>query len=326
MCVSKEIGSQTIVTSQYARHVSSDETGTQQSLDRFESAAENRRTGFDLVAARPSFEAQAGNPVSWQSTKTTWKSDFWPWREQVPGGDPAKNLYAQTGSYHKYDQAFGTNSQEWEFQNRRIPFGAQRNLNDWAENCDRVCKLVSALEKPRRPVEKNGVTFSPRDIEGLLVGTIDAMVTMRMDLCSQNGPIPAEQFLKFLLARKNSVEGNCPFMLDIDQSGTQVHLIPFDRIEILEFPKSPGNALIVVELSGTGYEHNRQKYKIGVQRNQSGEIVAADWIEDREEQKFPDLVCSAILNNPGSQIQRQNPDSNPFISPNYILEMYRESL
>jgi hypothetical protein len=188
-------------------------------------------------------------PMQWQAKKPTFHVGPWLLSEKILDAK-TENLYANGGPCAKYDQAFGTKSQAYQREHYHRDFLAVGGDALWAGFCPDAAAVSSLLEEPKHAVVKNGVTFTPEDIKGLLVlaardlqvGTSDNdeafNVGLRFGDESKDPNEPYPHTLHEKVFRRWGAEKQQPFVMDIDP-GRAVWNYAYDGGHVQQLERPP---------------------------------------------------------------------------------------
>jgi hypothetical protein len=269
---------------------------------------------------------------------TTWHCDWFP--TTLRPSNPQASLFSPGGVCDKYDQATGKASRTFELANHQTTNIA------WAGHCDMASRVCALLNKPVRNVVYNGVTFTPHDIQGLLVmvsndiaGNNEPFLGARYN--GNPGDDPSEPYPHILLpAVKQHLEDGRVVVLDITNSG-EVWNYPFDQAVIEEF-SSPQPGMRKVQptndgvikyqswnLKGTEYAAEDRFYRSWIEYGTRGEKLASGWFGDpRDAKRNPDFMW--VPTACGDLSKRDNWPAtcsyNPQVDPRTVYDIYMQSI
>lgn len=316
----------------------------EQHRDDFEPGAQRKISEFlqrQRLGNRPTGIEDNGPTKSLLHAKakqTTWNCDWFP--TTLRPSNPQASLFSPGGVCDKFDRATGKASREHELKNHQTVGIA------WAGHCDMASRICALLKQPVRDVTYGGVTFTPHDIQGLLV-----MVSN--DIAGNNEP--------FLGARNNGNAGDDPsepyphvlmpsviqhlkdgkvIVLDID-NGTQVWNYAYDQGDIDE-SSAPQIGMRQVSgtnggtvkyqawsMKGTGYAAEDRIYRTWIEYGSNGEKLASGWFGDsRDTKRNPDFMWVPVAC--GDLSRRENWPTecsyNPQIDPRIVFDIYSKSI
>jgi len=317
-----------------------------------------RHTGesFDTEATRLVSNFVGGQTAarevsSWKSEKPTWHCHWFPMKESKPnGGDPINNLYAPGGILEKYDQVFGRDSRDYELNNNFRAYDSDSSDADWAGHCNNASEVACILEQPKHSVTYKGVTFSPKEIEGLLVKVSASLRADRVDFEGRryNGmfddakdPKPHVFLERVLEGWGSEADNPIPFVLDIDRK-EQVWNYPYDQGKVWELSQAPSDfdssdlpsggrvSFYAAELKGTGFEEQARLYQFWIQYDDSGDVLKSGWIEGRDAKVNPDFAWRprpvGDLSEKSNWVTNTRRQSNPEVKAEEVFEIYARSL
>lgn len=282
--------------------------------------------------------------LNFVANKRTWECHWFPMQEtRANGGDPVNNLYAPKGPLDKLDQVTGGHAREYEFKNNRkaVDEGAEYQ---WWGHCNNASEAACLLRAPVKSVTYKGVTFTPGDIQGLLVKVTPHLVADRVDFKGRrynaenrddpNDPNP-DLFLKVIT--EWAAEG-IPFVLDIDPKA-QVWNYPYDQVKVYESDKAPegsshpggeGVKFYHIEMAGTGYDKKRRVYAAYIQRDSNGTAVNSGWIKLPNTHANADFMWrphpNGDLMQKSSWVARPGHGNNPEVDPQVVYDIYMQSI
>ncbi|MDA0713257.1 MAG: hypothetical protein O2897_04640 [bacterium] len=287
----------------------------------------------------------------WKCAKETWHCHWFPMKATRPGGDPINNLYARGGSLDLYDQAFGTVARKYESDHNSKPHDAGEEFSWWGF-CNLASEAAAVLEQPIFEVARNGITFSPDKMSGLLVKVVPSLVSNvsfsgeRYNGPSDNleDPKPAVFMTEVLQKWGYKADNPKPMILDIDRA-TQVWNYPYDQGEVYESKTAPEgfDAATVpttgtvkyyrVPLEGTGFAKQKREYNFWIQYSGDGrteEMLESDWIHGADEKISPDFAwqphANGDLTKPEAWVTNERMQSNPHVLAEEVYSMYMESI
>lgn len=286
----------------------------------------------------------------WRCAKPTWHAPWWPMKERVgSGGDPRVNLFASNGPLEKYDTAFGHSSRAYELRHNKKSFSSGKKF-DWWGHCNNASEVACLLREPRRSVNLGGVTFTPRDIKGLLC-KVSSSLSERTDFEGRryrgpsgnpDDPTPSV-FLEKILRAWGDTDNPIPFALDIDRE-EQVWNYPYDQGKIYQSKTAPegfdesrlpsGGELTFyrAELNGTGFARQARNYQFWIQTDQHGTVLKGGWIKGDDPHISPDFGWRPNPNGDGDFTREENwpeaPDgqNNPHVLPRDVYKLYMASI
>ena len=290
-----------------------------------------------------------GVVIEWQAAKPLWHCHWFPMREtKEGGGDPRNNLFATDGALDKYDQVFGTQSREYELANNFRAHDSESSDASWAGHCNNASEIACMLEEPKRSVTYEGVTFTPRDIAGLLV-KVSRSLANRVDFEGRryNGdgddvgePAPHD-FLEKVIKAWGGGEAPIPFVLDIDRE-EQVWNYPYDQGKVVESSEAPSDfdtdllpeggiiAFYKAELKGTTFDAQARTYEFWVQYDDDGEVMKSDWIQGADPKINPDFAWRphprGDLSKKENWVTSAWKQNNPHIRAEDVFEIYSRSI
>jgi len=268
----------------------------------------------------------------------TWQCDWFPMtlRPNVP----ESSLFTAGGVCDKFDQATGKASRSHELANH------QTVGTSWSGHCDMASRVCALLAQPVRNVVYNGVTFTPHDIQGLLVMISNDLAGPNEPFIGQRnngnpGDDPAEPYPHVLMPEviKYLKDGKV-IVLDID-NGPQVWNYAFDQGDIQQFSK-PRSGMREVpalnggtvkymecELRGTGYDAEIRHYKYWAEHDSSGDMISSGWFGDpRDTKRNPDFMWVPV---PCGDLSRKSDwpkecSYNPQVDPKIVFDIYSQSI
>lgn len=337
-CSSEGTGGTEELRAIFEQHKDDFQPGAQKLISKFLSSQRFSRADMRPFEDGP-IDSTGGKALLHARAKhTTWQCDWFPMT--LRPNIPESSLFSPGGVCAKYDQAVGKSSRAYEKTNHETVG------TSWSGHCDMASRVCALLSKPVKNVPHNGVTFTPHDIEGLLV-----MVSN--DLAGPNEP--------FLGARNNGNPGDDPsepyphalmpaliqylkdgkvIVLDID-NGPQVWNYAFDQGDIKEF-SSPQTGMRKVSgmnggtvkyqtwnLKGTGYDAEIRNYKSWIEYDSSGERLSSGWFGDpRDMKRNPDFMW--VPTPCGDLSKKSNWPTvcsyNPEIDPRVVFDIYSQSI
>jgi len=289
--------------------------------------------------------------LEWKSPKETWHCHWFPMKETSPnGGDPINNLYAPGGVLEKYDTAFDAKSREYELKTNFRAHDSTKSDADWAGHCNNASEVACMLEEPLYPVTFNGVTFSPKDVAGLLV-KVSRSLADRVDFEGRryNGrfaddpsdPKPHVFMEKILKGWGSEASSPKPFVLDIDRK-EQVWNYPFDQGMVVNLGGAPKNFPVALlpkggrisfyeaNLRGTTFDEQAQTYQFWIQHDANGNALKSDWIEGAGSSVNPDFAwrphARGDLSKKDNWIQNTHKQGNPLVYGGNVYEIYVRSI
>lgn len=238
--------------------------------------------------------------------------DFW-WFPVARTGRAIEALYYDNGPLHKYDQVFGTQTQSYEYQHN----SSNPNVLNmrWMGHCDKAAISVSLLSPPRRDVVFRGVTFTVRDIQGLLVKVVHSLpyhyeyIGRRYPEGPISDPSPRELYARL---KEWSVR-YLPVILDTDP-GQQVWNYCFDFIQF-DFNQQ------VMHIRSTGFPKENKSIRFNWSTN--------TWISKNIDFAWLVLADANIASRDSWPIENKNivtPFLNPLISPRNVYDIYIQSI
>ena len=290
-----------------------------------------------------------GLVIEWQTAKPLWHCHWFPMREsKAGGGDTTNNLFAPNGALDKYDQAFGTKSRDYELANNFRAHDSDSSDAGWAGHCNNASEVACMLDEPKRSVTYKGVTFSPRDIAGLLVKVSRSLAT-RVDFEGRryNGesddvgdPAPHD-FLEKVLKAWGGGESPIPFVLDIDRK-EQVWNYPYDQGKVTESSKAPAGfdtsslpeggyiSFYKAEMKGTTFDAQARNYEFWIQYSDDGSVLKSDWIEGGDRKVNPDFAWRphprGDLSKKENWVSSAHKQNNPHVRAEDVFEIYSRSI
>ena len=286
----------------------------------------------------------------WKSSKETWHCHWFPMKEtKEGGGDTTNNLFAPGGALEKYDQVFGTKSREYELANNFRKHDSKEKDASWAGHCNNASELACMVKEPKRSVTYKDVTFSPRDIAGLLVkvsgslrGDFDFVgnrYNREEDIAGD--PKPHVFLQKVLREWGTDAEESIPFVLDIDRK-TQVWNYPYDQGRITESLEAPedfdfsvleaeGNTLFYrAEIKGTTFDAQARNYEFFIQYAEDGSVLKSDWIKGADSKISPDFAwrphATGDLSKKENWVTNTFRQNNPHVRAEDVFEIYSRSV
>jgi hypothetical protein len=294
---------------------------------------------------------------SWKCKQETWHCHWFPMQARTAGGDPINNLYAKGGALEKYDQAFGTKSCEYELAHHFQAHDADRKKFGWWGHCNYASEVACLLQKPTQSVVRNGVTFTPHAISGLLVKVIPSLVkNVGFNGDRYNGPSddpadpkPSVFLTKVLQPWGYQAKNPAPFVLDVDRK-EMVWNYPFDQGEVYESNQPPAgfdsSALPAVpaggkikyyraELSGTDFSDQKQSYRFWLQYDEHDKMMEGGQYfkvgpSDDDSNMNPDFAWKSEANGDLTKsefwVTNQHAQNNPHVRAEDVYSIYMESI
>ena len=288
--------------------------------------------------------------MEWNSHKETWHCHWFPMQvTRFLGQDPTNNLFAKDGVLEKYDQVFGAESREHELKNNYRSYFSLESDAGWAGHCNNAAEVACMLERPKKPVTYKGVTFSVRDVAGLLVkvsrslrASMDFVGERYEDAEDDRSDPPPHVFLNKVLREWGSdAEAPVPFVLDITRKKA-VWNYPYDQGRVTESTQTPlflnasklppkGHTVFYrAELRGTTFEEQARDYRFWIQYANDGSVIESAWIEGPDEKINPDFAWrphpAGDLVDKATWVTRPDRQNNPYVRAEDVYEIYRRSL
>jgi len=180
--------------------------------------------------------------LQWKANSQCIRYHWWPMTETSENADdPANNLYAVSGGLGKYDKVKKT---ECVFEQRKNYFkkwDSDDTDAKWSGFCDKASVLSCLYVYPKCDVEWEGVTFTPRDIESLMIIACENSVQLwkseffgerynglQQDV--QHEPFPSQLLEILTILSKETT----PFIMDIDRD-VAVWNYAYDLIDVREY-------------------------------------------------------------------------------------------
>lgn len=207
--------------------------------------------------------------IDWVSSNKTYNYHWWPMLERNEN-DIINNLYAEDGGLGKYDSLFNTKSCEYQRLNHYRSLTDETKLDKyWAGFCDRASILSCSYKYPENNVilnyNKNEITFTPKDIEALMIIASDNAINKGMtiffgernnnklklkskSLNDPNEPYPSS-FIDMLEA---ICKFDNPFIMDIDNDNA-VWNYAYDKVLVTKHKSCPIEHEIPTERGLTTY-------------------------------------------------------------------------
>lgn len=277
--------------------------------------------------------------MDWQSSKSTWHCHWFPMKEsKAGGGDPINNLFAPGGALDKYDQAFGTDSREYELGRNFRAHDSDKTDANWAGHCNNASELACMIDPPKKGVTFNGVHFTKNDIAGLLVKISDRIST-RVDFKGKryygptddpNDPNPQT----FLATLKKWTKDDKPFVLDIDREDA-VWNYPYDKAKVIESNKAPAGfdpstvpddsgftRFYRFELAGTDFDAQARNYEGWMHTAPDGSVTSG-WVAGEDPKVNPDFMWRPHK-TPGAW--RGPGRTNPKVTAENVWSIYSQSI
>ncbi len=291
-----------------------------------------------------------GLVAEWKSAKPTWHCHWFPMKEtNANGGDAKNNLFAPNGALDKYDKAFGTKSRQHELDNNFRPHDSEAKDANWAGHCNYSAEVAAMLEEPKKSVTYKGQTFTPRDIEGLLV-KVSSSLASRFDFEGNRynresddirDPKPHD-FLEKVIKGWGSESANpIPFVLDIDRAEA-VWNYPYDQgkvyasteapdgVDVSDVPESDGVTFYQAEMKGTGFEGQARRYQFWIDYDKDGSVNASGWLEGDDKKINPDFAWRphpvGDLSDKKNWVSRPHRQNNPEVRAEDVYEIYIRSI
>lgn len=291
-----------------------------------------------------------GLVAEWKTAKPTWHTHWFPMKESnATGGDPVNNLFAPGGALEKYDKAFGTESRQYELDHNFRAFDSEKEDANWAGHCNNASEVAAMLEKPQRAVTYKGQTFTPKDIEGLLV-KVSSSLASRFDFEGRRynresddirDPKPHDFLEKVIKGWGSEAENPIPFVLDIDRAEA-VWNYPYDQgkvyastdapngVDVSEVPESDGVTYYKAELKGTTFDAQARTYQFWIDYNADGSVEASGWLEGDDKKINPDFAWRphpvGDLNDKKNWVTRPRRQNNPNVKAEDVFEIYTRSI
>jgi len=317
----------------------------------------NAYKSFGPAAQSLVADFQNGTPIkepvlNWKTSKDTWHCHWFPMKETKPeGGDTINNLYAPGGILEKYDEAFGTKSKDYELKHNFRAFDSKKSDADWAGHCNNSSEVACLLDEPKYPVTHKGVTFSPKDVAGLLV-KVSRSLSGNVDfegrryngglLSDASDPKPHVFLEKILKGWGSAPKDAIPFVLDIDRK-EQVWNYPFDQGKVVEVGQAPKDfdinklprdgrvAFYQANLKGTTFDEQAQTYQFWVQYSEDGLARESGWIEGAQDSNTnPDFAWRphpvGDLEKKENWVTNRYSQSNPHVKAEDVYEIYIRSI
>lgn len=278
--------------------------------------------------------------------KRTTSYFFWfPFKEIRPGGDPCSNLYAKNGPLEKLDRVTGAHAQSYDYYTNRITFDEEDHDSNWMGHGHAAAAASCLLYEPKRSVAiraQNGevLTFSPHDIQGLVISVIGNLYNT--DFAGQRGNPDAFTPPVFLEILSNWKKQGLPIIVNRGYNGV-VWNQAYDNIEIKESSKAPAGfsykakspfsttTFYSVELTSTGYPNDIARYGFFIERDGDNTVLQSGFINNTNYNQPPDFMWRAIpkgdlLDAQYWKIGADTSGINPQVDPHIVFDMYMMSL
>ena len=280
-------------------------------------------------------------------SKPTWAVHWFPQFENKTN-DSTNNLYAKGGALDKLDAVSGRHARDYEYNNHRTT----DRTKSWWGHCNNAAEIACLLQPVKRAVTMKGdngqvVTFSTHDIQGLLA-KVSSHLSDNVDFRGNryNGrrgddikdPKP-EVVIDTL---KEWANDGMPFVMDVDPK-EQVWNYPYDSVKITESMKAPAGfdtTLIsslgtvkyyTMNLSGTGYDHQKMNYYAYIVYGDNNQVVTSDWIKSNNKFANPDFLWRPhpkgdLMDRSTWTYKSGITVSNPEVDMGLIYDIYIQSI
>jgi len=230
--------------------------------------------------------------------------------------DSKNNLFAESGGLGKYDTVKGSNAVQEQKIKYFKPWNSEDNDANWCGFCDKASVLSCLYTYPKYDVVWGNVTFTPRDIEQLMIIACENSINLwQSDFHGEryNGfqsdvqeePLPTQ----LLIILKTLCWENTPFVMDIDKSSA-VWNYPFDSVQVYvsidpldsvtETNNEEGKVYYTFHIKSKGYPDCNQTLNGWVDVTTGKEGWFGDWHPDflwRKYKKSGKWYGKCITNN-----------------------------
>ena len=277
--------------------------------------------------------------LNWVASKKTEYYHWWPMCESTEN-DITNNLYATGNALCKYDTLFNTNSVNYQKKHHYISKDSNRIDKNWAGFCNYSSIMSSLYSYPKYNVvvkhKKKFVTFSPKDIEQLIIIASKEAINPNMSFCfgvrnntilSSDEPYP----LELLSMLKIICNLDLPFIMDIDK-GKAVWNYAYDGICVNKYKTCPlkhiapgkGNTdYYNFKITSNGYPVQNQNIWGYVNTVIDKKGMISEQTEKWISECHPDFIWSKYpIGKPWNGMCKLNPEINARI----VYEIYKLSL
>jgi len=277
--------------------------------------------------------------LNWNACQKTEYYHWWPMCESNEN-DMSNNLYAKGNALYKYDHLFKAKSVQYQRDHHYISKDSTRIDRNWAGFCNYSSIMSSLYSHPKYDVvvkhKKQFVTFSPKDIEQLIVIACKESIKPNMSLffgvrnntnLSSEEPYPLELLNMLKMMCKNEY----PFVMDIDK-GKAVWNYPYDSVSVNKYKTCPLRHITPdkgktdyynFKINSNGYPDQNQNLwgYVNTVRDKNGQICeqTEKWVSECH----PDFIWSKYpIEKPWNGMCKLNPEINARI----VYEIYKLSL
>lgn len=268
-----------------------------------------------------------------------WSGPWWPLSE----GGTSSTKYGTPSPLKKYDQAVGSDANDWEIENSR-----KYATVGWSGHCNGLAAASVMMEQPSQPVLYKGIQFTVTDIKALLTEMWQASGYIVGDRCDRS-TITYDRYGRIVESECRDVNPATLHMAltnylgrfgkaivgDKDPSEA-VWNYPIQSYEVLEKTEisrseasyriqsessdvytynSQAVAFAYIKISVTflGFSPNRYEYVLEL--DQKGQILGGEWT-GTSKRDHPDFIWRPI--DPKTE--------NPYLDLNVIRDIYKKSI
>jgi len=236
--------------------------------------------------------------LQWKANSQCNRYYWWPMTETSENADdPSNNLYAISGGLGKYDKVKKTECVLEQRKNYFKQWDSDDTDAKWSGFCDKASILSCLYPYPKHDVIWEGVTFTPRDIESLMIIACDNSIQFwKSEFYGEryNGfiqDVQHEPFPSQLLEILTSIsKGTTPFVMDID-SDIAVWNYAYDSIDVHEYNTTDFNTEYYVcgegekiyytfKINSSGYPECNQKLYGWINQSTGEEGWFSEWHPD----------------------------------------------
>jgi len=295
-------------------------------------------SGYEMARQKKSFEKHWGQPLETRFDKLPKDGMLPKWKHPYAGYIYPDTANGTVGVLRKYDQAFyGGRGMAATFEQRDVdgqyeritgPLGlfGRHRIPDWAGHCNGWTAAAIRHAEPQKNVTRNGVTFTPSDIKGLLA---ELYTYCDSDLLAGESSTVNPASLHLVLAnwigRKEHAVG-----MDTTE-GKEIWNFPVYAYRTSFAKRGPRRVEVRMNI---GYvyliewepEKAPQNYRFMhfhymLSLNDKGEIVGGEYFGDSDR---IDLLWVPHKPTPGGT--RGNERGNPYLKLDTVMQLWRASV